>query len=437
MKYYLKLFLLSTAIGFINILLFLYLLQFKTIHNSSYISVELGIIFLILLSILLQFLILLVISFLFKRNLIALVTTSVLFIVICSVILFMTYSDDTEQFRSNKNFKPTESYDYLQGISTPEGYPIKLLIGSGFNIPADQDRKSNYFLESNKVYSSEWGVGNTTFISYNRSHAAPSSLRLYWYSYLENKYYLLNTNIDSSKISNSFKKGFKRDVKGTLTNKESIIANYNALITGIAPGGDVVLWMSGSVANTEIGFYKANEINSKEIKDYDIVTDNERKTVLNDTCACIDRSQFRKIVNEGKPIPFGIWTNKYRKKFNWKLTINDFGQTKSALNFYFFNGENYALYNEDVIRLNYQNQVLPSLIKFTFIKDKLKYVVFIEFDENEIFNNFEKLTKINKDEPIDVVLNIASDLKQAKIELKSKDKTLYFEALKKLKINPK
>lgn len=436
MKYHFKIFLLSALIGFINILIFFFLLQFQLIRNSSYVPKEAFTFILILIAIPIQFLILVGVAYIFKRDPLATLITSGLFIVVCTLLLWVTSKEDRAKFSNEQVYNRTEKYDYQQGISTPEGYPIKLLSNSGFHSAVKGDRIPYTLLETNKVYSIEWGVGDTTFKSSDAGGVGvPDNLKLHWYSFLEDKYYSLNTELDQDKISEYFKNGFLRDIKGTLTNADAINVTYRDLVAGISPGGDVILWLSGVNNTKEIAVFKADEMSAAQFKDYDTVTQEERQKVLNDTCTCEDRPQFRKIVHNDLPIPFGIWTNKYRQKFNWKLTINDFGQTKSALNFYFFNGERHALFNEDVINITYQNQVLPDFIKFTFIKNEKKYQAFMEFDEEELFTYFEELTQTNPHEPIAIIIKLTPDLNQAEIQLQSQDKTLSFEKMKKVSVS--
>lgn len=436
MKYYFKILLLSVGIGCVNLFIFFSLLQFQIVHNSSYVPKEFFPFILILIAVPIQFLILLLVAHLSKRNEPALIITSFLFIVTCTLLLWFTSAEERATYNNEQVYNTTEKYDYQQGISTPEGYPVKLLSNSGFGISVKGDRNPVTLLETNKVYSINWGNGDTTFkSSMDGGVAVPDALSLYWYSYLEDKYYGLNTQLDRDKISENFKNGFKRDIKGTLTSSDAINAKYNSLIAGIAPGGDVVLWISGGSDTKELEVFKAKELNRSQLKDYDIVTEDDRQKVLKDTCTCEDRPQFRKIVHNDQPIPFGIWSHKYRKKFNWKVSINNFGQSKSALNFYYFNGERNTMFNEDLINLKFQERVLPDFIKFVFIKDQKKYKAFIEFEEDELFNAFEKLTENNPNEPVEIVLNINSNLKQAKIQLKSKEQTLDLKNLQNVKVS--
>lgn len=433
MKYYFRIFLLSVGIGIINVLIFLFLLQIQIVHNSSYIPQEAFTVFLILAAIIPQTVLLFFVAFISKKNQLAIAITSGILIVICFFLLWDTSLEERQTFNNQQVYNSTEKYDYMQGISTPEGYPIKLLPESKFTLAVIGNHTPYTLLETNKVYSINWGNGETTFKSSDDADIVlPDSLKLYWYSFLENKYYGLNTKLNKSQISKYFKTGYKRDISG---NVDRIISNdYRRLIAGIAPGGDVVLWISGGHNTKELEVFKADSINVKKIKDYDVVKEDEIKKVLTDTCTCKDNAQFRKIVNNGKPIPFGTWTNKYRKKYNWKVEINSLGQTKSKLNISFFNGEEYELFNEEVFKMKHQKQVVPNYLIYTFLKNQKRYKAYLEFDEDEIFSHFEKLAPNNSNELIDIVWNINLNLNQTTIQLRSKNQTLDFEKMKRVKV---
>lgn len=436
MKYYFKILLLSMAIGFINILIFIFLLQFQIVHNSGYIPEEAVTFIIILIGIPVQFLILLLISLISKRSQLATKITSSFFIVVCFLLLWFTSNEERELYSNEQIYNKTEKYDYQQGISTPEGYPIKLLSESKFTVAVKGDSNPYTLLETGKVYSTQWGLGDTTFKSSDEGGVVvPDSLKLYWYSFLENKYYGLNSKIDKKKISDYFKNGYRWDISGNID--QIIPTTYKELIAGIAPNGDVVLWISGHHDVKEIEVFKAKEMKLQNFKDYDQISGETKNEVLSDTCTCADRPQFRRIVHHNKSIPTGKWITKYRKKFNWKIKINNFGQTKQELNFYLFNGEKYSLFNEEVAKTNFQHQGVPDFIKFIFIKNQKKHTVYLEFNEEEVINNFEKLSGKNINDPIEMVLSINPDLSQAKIHLQSKDNNLNFEKMKEIKISSK
>lgn len=436
MKYYFKIFLLSLAIGIVNTLIFFLFLQFQIIHNSSYIRQELLTVGLILSAIPIQFLLLLLVSFFFKRNRTALKMTSLLFILVCIFTLWATSSEERSRYSNERVYSQTEKYDYQQGISTPEGYPIQLLSESRFTLAMKGDRNPVTLLETGKVYSNQWGNGESTFKSSDDGDVVlPDSLKLYWYSFVEDKYYALNTALDKALLSSYFKKGFRHDISGKL--EETIQGKYNELIAGIAPGGDVVLWISSFNDTREIAVFKAKEISASTLKDYDIIQKDVRNEVLNDTCTCEDNIQFRKIAHRNSPIPFGIWVNKYRTKFNWKIGINDFGQTKMGLKFRFFNGERLQLFNEEITQQIQQKSPLPEYLNLSFFKEEKKYNAYLEFDEQELYDTFEMLAYGNPDEPLILKLDINSGLTQTRVEVQSKGKTLSLKKMKAVEIYAK
>lgn len=435
MKHYFKIFLLSVGIGFFNILMYTVFLQIQIVPSNLYFPQEIIGFGLILLSIPIQFALLSLISFLFKKNKLALLIASGFFIVSCFLILWFTSVDERRSYnqeaKQRQRYSKTEQRDYNTRISTPEGYPIKLLTDGGdLSVIIDgQGYRAGQF--ETDVFSETWGNGwgNGT------GSSVPDSLKILWFSFVENKYYGLNAKLDKTKISNYFKNGYKKvelnDAQESTLAKQG---DYKDLIAGIAPGGDVVVWLSGRKDTREIGVFKGKELNSDQFKEYDIVKEDEIKKVLRDTCTCKDNTQFRKIVHNKKPIPFGTWTTKYREKLNWKVDINSLEPTKSELELYFYNGENFSLFNEEVTKSRHQNQAVPSYIIFHFLKNKQEYKAFFQFDEDEIFSNFKTLTKENRDELLDIVLNFNENFTTATVKIKSKNKTLDFAKMKTLQI---
>ncbi|WP_300672285.1 DUF2931 family protein [Soonwooa sp.] len=435
MNYYLKIFLYALGVGFVELLIYFFLLQFQIVHSSGYVPQELVGIVLILLAIPLQFLILLLVGYIFKRKPNALYITCVAFFCICFTTILLSSKEERALYNNEQVYNRTEKYDYSQGISTPEGYPIKLLTDSKFTLSVIGDRTSGVLLETGKVYSMIWGAGdNTTSIS-NGGVVIPDSLKLYWYSFVEDKYYGLKTKLDKDKISQNFKTTYKWDINGDM--KGLIDSKYSELVAGIAPGGNVVLWISSSHKARELGIYKAKEMDAKSLKDYDVVSSSERQKVLTDTCTCENDLQNRRIVHNIKPIPFGLWTEKYRKKYNWKIDINQVGQTRSSIEMLFFNGERDLFYNDAITNMKSQMQALPVYIYFVFIKGDVKYKAFLSFDEDEIYNNFDKLSKTNPAEPLSFDIAITTDFQKVEVKLKSKDQSVTFQKIESLKISSK
>lgn len=435
MKYYLKLFLLSTAVGVINLMLFFNLLQIQIVRNSNYVPYEVIPLSLIIIAIPFQFVFLILISFLFKKNTYSLIITSIVFIAICFYFLRTTSKYERAEYNAIETYKKFERFEYGLKLSTPEGYPIKLL-SSSFK---PNEKGSDYFSDylDNGIYSENWGIGTNKSYSEKGSEMGgfvlPDSIEMYWYSILEKKYYHLNTKINKDKITQYFRKGYEY-----YFSRESDKINnstYDEIVVGIAPGGDVVIWVSSFPNTKEIEVFKATEIKKESLKDENyVVSEKEIIEVLNDTCTCEDNTQFRKIVHQNIPIPYGKWTNKYRKQYNWKIAVNDFGQTKPEMKFYFFNAEKYSLIKDNFNEMKYQKNVLPEFLNYQFSKNNKDYETLIKFDEDEVSNHFEKLTLQNPDEPLELIVNINEKLDKVSIQLSSKYESIYFKKMKTLRI---
>lgn len=431
MNYYIKLIIAALAICVINLFLCFCLFQIQIIHNSGYLPVEVIPLGLIIIAIPVQFIILLIVGALFKRKRSAILITSIIIIIISFLLMWFSSSEGRGRFRKELTYNQMEKYDWEQGISVPEGYPVKLTYDSRFVIPVRGDKNPVTLLNTDDVYFGQWRLPKTTLKTSDEGGVVlPDSLRLKWYSFVENKYYQLNVKLDKNKISNYFKTGFKWDISGN--GSQIIDETYNSLTAGLAPGGDVIVWISGINHTKEIGAFKAREITKNVLHDYDIITDEKRNEVLNDTTYI--PKQF-KTENKNKSIPYGIWINKYRKKYNWKCTINiDKKIENQSLDFNFFNAEAYVLYKDEIAKSNYDKQVLPAFFVYSFKNNQKRYKAFFDFDEEEVYRHFETIAQNNPDEPIDLVININSELSKVSIQLKTKTKVLDFVKMKEVEI---
>ncbi|NRS90349.1 hypothetical protein HNQ02_003289 [Flavobacterium sp. 7E] len=141
----------------------------------------------------------------------------------------------------------------------PEGYPITLMSQRVFKVIVEGKGYEAGSINKN-FYSGNWGYPTMD----GKGRSLPDSLKLYWYSYVENKYYQLETKLDRTKILDYFKKGYKYDRIGHLDSISQV--DYDDLAIGIARGGDVALWILSSNDSKEIGFLKLEKPVLKGLK---------------------------------------------------------------------------------------------------------------------------------------------------------------------------
>lgn len=295
MKYYFKIFLLSVGISIFSFLVYQILSSIKIVINNS---VEAFIFYLMVAGFPIQFVVLTIVSFISKKNKKAIMITAGLFAVFWLWFHWITSIDERKSYdidvKEKQLYSKVEQKDYDTGISTPEGFPIKLMT-DGCRLSVIIDGKGYYAGKFYKygVSSESWGYASAD----GYGETLPDSMKLFWYSFVENKYYGLNTKLDKAKISEYFKKGFKMEKWNGVKNSSEISrTEYEDLVAGIAPGGDVVLWISGGDDTREIGVFKAKEVNRNQFKSYDILKEDEIKRVLRDTCTCKNDPQSRRII---------------------------------------------------------------------------------------------------------------------------------------------
>ena len=158
--------------------------------------------------------------------------------------------DTAKKKKSNEeNEKQTmsvEKFKYNSTISCPVGYPIDIYRG-GFELT----NGTFEHLDLGTHYG-PWGATGASMSSGLKG--VPIKLNLIWVSYAEDVFYIINTEIDSKLIIEKFKEGYPNSSLYFGRNKKEN-ETYNYIVAGFAPGGVVVVWLSGSGKQIEIGRY--------------------------------------------------------------------------------------------------------------------------------------------------------------------------------------
>ncbi|KIA85465.1 DUF2931 family protein [Kaistella jeonii] len=200
----------------------------------------------------------------------------------------------------------SDKYEWLTLTVADYGYPMEIRNGSFYNekgediagIPADM------------YLNHQWWDGDSGIaVTGDQYREVPSSMKIKWFSYAEDKFYKGDFKLDHEKISALFKEGLKCNDGAK---------NYNYIKLAIAPGGQVFLYLVGG--NTVlIGSFLAKEIfilNFKEEMGYTV--DESRSQFLVDFTAKMPLQTQKEIAE--KKINTTIW-NDINKKYPWKYTL--------------------------------------------------------------------------------------------------------------------
>jgi hypothetical protein len=228
----------------------------------------------------------------------------------------------------------------------------------------------------------------------------PTQLSLTWISYAEKKFWKIETEIDKKtrdKIRQLFTEGYNnKNLNGVWSH-----TTYKKITIGLAPGGIVILWLSGLNKKTEVIHYQAietfvsanefyrnpHERNQQEF--YDVFYESE-----------VPKETQQYVKKNGVPVT--LW-EEYRTKYNYRFDLQ-FHKTDKESNdreSEYVNGEKEIVKIEDLN--SYQIKALPSYCRFWFSQ----YNAEAEFDGEEILNAFKKISKNHPDKNIDIEAKVA------------------------------
>lgn len=304
-------------------------------------------------------------------------------------------------------------YNWIPTECAPETYPAEIYSGDFFY----GDDKSIYVPKGREI-NYGWGEEGSIDVAGEEFKEAPNRLDITYISYTEGITYTGSFQLDKNKIESLFQKGF-----GETDNSGERIT-YDALKVGLAPGGLVVVWMSGGGRQIEVGHFQASpttKVNWKlAFPDMEISIEEYTKKIV----AKLPAEVQTQVKNH--TLPLNRWKD-WRKKYNWK-TIVDTQCRPTTLYAEYFNAEQ---------TLNAANgPVIPEINQLAI--PKRMYVAWsnntnhamrtdINFDEDEVSHAFSQL----KDgEAAELNIHINPDNGEAVLKLKTKEKEIPLEKTK-------
>jgi hypothetical protein len=228
-------------------------------------------------------------------------------------------------------------------------------------------------------------------------NTVPTMLSLTWVSYAEKKFWNIEATIDQitqNKLLALFREGFYNwDSVTKLPEHET----YNHITIAVAPGGVVVLFITGAAHRVEVARYQAKETFVDVNAFYDNPDgDNQQEFYDWWYKNSVPKHLQEKIAKSG--IPYGIWDT-YREKYNWRFQSFFYKEdTLTDLHVTYINGEQDYLNEEELGKKAFNHVALPVDASFFF---KI-YNGDAKFDEDEIVAAFKKMKKNHPDKNIEI-----------------------------------
>jgi len=308
-------------------------------------------------------------------------------------------------------FMKTEKYPYAVTATGPEGYPMEVHIG--------------YFLDEKEELIC--GVPRTGYLSAGwQGDAAeggqngdkiPAYLSLTYISFAEKKFYNVEAKLPAEKILEEFRKGFRAEnYAGKVEDR-----TYDKLTIGMAPGGVVVLWLSGYFHRVEICRLQAKEV----FVDKD---DFRRRVFENETQQEFFDARYEGALSDSikqdikeRGIPFGLW-DEYREKYNYRFTFKPYDDRDKFTYIHplYYNGEEEQILEPTLDKKEYFQRGIPYRTNFQFFS----YSTDIIFNDREMIQVFKELKKKHPGKPIDIILTPTFLYNEIKVSVKCEDEEI-------------
>ncbi|SIT01480.1 Protein of unknown function [Zobellia uliginosa] len=301
-------------------------------------------------------------------------------------------------------------YEYTSGITAARYYPAYIIDG-GFHYPG-----GGVYIPNDRVLSlGTWGMTSTTHVSGEDFKPVPDSFSISWLCLAERQSYSGTFDLPVKKLDSLFKTGFKDRLNRQKT--------YNKLIVGVAPGGVVVVWISGGDLELEIGRYQAEKIPPIDIKSYMPSSDyKDTDDFIDFQLSTLDETA--KAALDVNNIPFGQW-DKWRKRYTWHPSFKFKNNQKLRnLVFNFYNGEGFFIKKPNPILTEDRSWGVPKYIKPTWYAGDTLYGAIIELDETETFEAFQHIFEQENSAHPQFMVEVDKYNSEIKVYLKNEARTI-------------
>lgn len=307
--------------------------------------------------------------------------------------------------------KTKTNYSWSCSVTSIKDYPIEITTGY---LATKKDFIAAF--RNNGIEDDGWDVDGQEGGS--GGNQIPSLLSLTWVSYAEKKVWFLDEGaLPSDKILALFQEGFYNIDNAS---QQPVHETYQHIVVGVAPGGVVVVFLTGDFHRVEVARFQATETAE------DVNKTMRRPGIYKDTKAFVEdgfktlftAEQQANFKNNG--IPFGLWDT-YRTRYNWRFDMKFYKEEdKLAKNTHvqYINGEEDKL---DLKEANkFKNQTLPKTVTF-YYKNNWNEAI---FDETEIVEAFKKATQDNPQAEVTIIANVQFMYKSVKFAVKCGDKEI-------------
>ena len=148
-----------------------------------------------------------------------------------------------------------KEFSYATTASAPKGYGIEVYYG----LFMDENGEIIAAIPRSGVEYKSWQYDGSE--GAQGGHIVPSHIEYVYLSLIEKKFYKVDADLPRDKMLKYFQEGYtlweerERDEQGNYAH-----STYNKITVGAAPGGVIVVWLSGKFNRVEICRLQAEEV---------------------------------------------------------------------------------------------------------------------------------------------------------------------------------
>ena len=290
----------------------------------------------------------------------------------------------------------SNTYQWFPTECAPLGYPMSIVKGNFIFA----DRRSVYIADDRLIYNG-WGAQGSLHVVGDKLKPLPTQLELSWFSYTEDQFYGGKFDLPLDKLSEMFR-------SGTASPDGSERWAYDRIIVGMAPGGDISVWVGARRIVKELVTFRAKAVNLPWTVVLDHPTITRTQHIADQLNEAMSPEMLKRV--KSKPVPLGRWAQ-FSKRVAWSPRI---GASANGRDLWIMglNGE-----VEWMDLSGYRKDVDPPLATRASPKGFSLYWrtgagvtlnAEIVLDEDEVLAAFTKLSALATNEPMTVLLEPAS-----------------------------
>ncbi|MEJ5053405.1 DUF2931 family protein [Sphingobacterium sp. MYb382] len=312
-------------------------------------------------------------------------------------------------------------FSYSTTFSAPKEYPAEVYYGYFANKEKTKIvagvPKAGMANDSWQYDGAEAGQGGSSI---------PAHLHLVYVAYAEKKFYEVDAALPVDKILALFKEGFLiKDKQNAEGNYPWVPDTYDVLTVGAAPGGIVVVWLSGNHHRREICRLQAKEVEIDKNKFLPYPDLEESQQDFFESLFKITVPKSVQLAIEENGIPYGLW-DKYRLKYRYRFVLDSYKEDDYLEQIYRINYNGEADYLRDSTEVDqYRLDAIPYNVTFSSYKNNTE----ITFDDGELMKAFRELRRQYPDDPIDVVIRPKFRYKDFEIFVQCRDQRIQLKKI--------